>query len=135
MYFFFLTGIMSIAQEQLQCFDLSQNFYPNVTFTEVELTDFYRKNKPYRLLTNPGRSSVTMTFGLSGADNISKVASGNKCFICDRYHICPDIQWPSDCYLFHISSGKMGTSAPATIDPKLDIVHQVSTAAKKCEVV
>ena len=72
-YFSIFQVIMAIALEQLQCFDMSQTLYPNVSFTEVERTDFYRKAKPYRLLMNPGKSSVTMTFGLSGADNISKV--------------------------------------------------------------
>ena len=67
------SAVMSFIVEQLQCYDLSQTFYPDVTFTEVELTDFYRKNKPYRLLSAPGKSSVTMTFGLSGSENVSKV--------------------------------------------------------------
>lgn len=64
---------MESRREQLQCFDFSQNYYTNVTYQSVKAADDGRKERPYRLFEEPGKSTVTITFGLSGAENVSKI--------------------------------------------------------------
>ncbi len=71
---------MASRREQLQCFDFSQDYYKNVTYHDVATTDYYRRERPYRIFRIPGVSAVTITFGLSGAENVSKVIlSLNHC--------------------------------------------------------
>ena len=63
---------MAFVQELLQSFDFNQG-YENVTYEDVTTTDFYRKSRPYKLLQKPGKSTVTLTFGLSDAENVSSI--------------------------------------------------------------
>lgn len=64
---------MAIVREQLQCFDMSQSYYPNVSYNRVDTTNVYRKERPYRIFRHPGESSATISFGLSGAKNVTKI--------------------------------------------------------------
>ena len=63
---------MAFVEEHLQSFDFNQN-YENVTYEDVITTDRYRPSRPYKLLETPGKSKVTVTFGLSNAENISSI--------------------------------------------------------------
>ncbi|XP_072016976.1 uncharacterized protein [Amphiura filiformis] len=62
----------NMTNVQLQSFDFSQE-YNNVAYQDVSITNTYRKARPYRLLNQPGRSTVSMSFPVPIADNVKRI--------------------------------------------------------------
>ncbi|XP_072018053.1 uncharacterized protein [Amphiura filiformis] len=68
----------NMTRVKLQSFDFSQQ-YNNVAYQDASISNKYREARPYILLDQPGRSTVTMTFPVPGADNVKR-------FVLDLNH-------------------------------------------------
>ena len=64
---------MAVDKKLIQSFNMSDRTDPNVNYYEVEHTDYYRKNHPYALMKERGKSSVTLKCKLPDKKTFSKM--------------------------------------------------------------